>query len=196
MKQTIARMIMGAGMAVLMIGGFTGCTKQAKDADMMSTAAGRSSNSTNLKMQYKANLNPLNNSGVSGTAMLTLEGKMLTVEINATGLEANKLHPQHIHGFIDNNRNSICPTMSFDTNGDGILTLAETVPAYGPVLLELAPLPTANAQGEIHYMHTFEINPSLLPLQNRAIVLHGLTVNGQYIASLPVACGQVMVSVQ
>jgi hypothetical protein len=30
-----------------------------------------------------------------------------------------------------------------------------------------------------------------MPLQNRAIVLHGLTVNGTYMVTLPVACGQI-----
>ena len=173
---------------------FTNCTKNAKEnKDMMQGMKMRSEKSLNLTKEYTANLMELNHSGVSGTATLMLEGNMLTVKIDAMGLEANMLHPQHIHGFTDNNRNSTCPTMSADTNGDGLIDLPEGLPSYGPVLLELTPFPTADANGEIHYMKTFTIDGSVLPLQNRAIVIHGLTVMGTYWPTLPVACAQIKV---
>lgn len=43
----------------------------------------------------------------------------------------------------------------------------------------------------IDYKEAFNISdmPELLPLQNDVIVLHGMTVDGEYIATLPVACG-------
>ncbi|WP_439879785.1 hypothetical protein ACSX1A_11445 [Pontibacter sp. MBLB2868] len=162
----------------------------------------RSNKSLNLDKTYTVDLMPLNESGVHGTATLTLMGDELRVHVMASGLEPNQLHPQHIHGFMDNNRNAVCPPMSADMNGDGFIDLAEGAPYYGPVLLPLAPFPTA-PDGTIDYTMTFDVseNMDLLPLQNNAIVLHGLTVDGlkvdgvvtgeQYVATLPVACGVV-----
>ncbi len=164
---------------------------------------------------YSVSLSSMNNSGVSGTASLLLMDNKLTVKIDASGLEANKPHPQHIHGF-ENDSNAVCPPSpgeagfaAADTNGDGVIDLVEGLPFYGPVMLELyIPIdefPVADANGEIHFMRTFELGEvefeeegevisltDLTPLQNRTIVLHGMTFNGEYDATLPVACGQVV----
>src|SRR4051812_5099527 len=67
-------------------------------------------------VNYFANLTPLNNSGVTGTASLTLNGNDLTVVLNAVGLEPDKLHPQHIHGFVDGRQSSLHAT-DFNANG-------------------------------------------------------------------------------
>jgi hypothetical protein len=191
MKTTIAKSLSALLIASLVMVSFSNCTKNATGHEEMDGMSKRSSSSLNLSREYRATLNSLNNSGVMGMAKLTLKGNMLTVKIDATGLEALKSHLQHIHGFTDNKKNSNCPTMAADTNGDGIVDLVEGLPSYGPVLLSLDPTPVADANGEVHYMQTFTISPSLLPLQNRAIVLHGLTVNGVYMPTVPVACGQV-----
>jgi hypothetical protein len=162
-----------------------------------------------IERTYMANLQPLNNSGVTGTATLTVDENTLTVEVMASGLEANKPHPQHIHGFMDDNRNSTCPAPGDDTNGDGFVDLVEGLPSYGPVLLDLyVPIdefPVADAEGNLQYKRTFNLGEvefeeegeviaykDLKPLQNRVIVLHGLTVNGTYVPTMPVACGQIM----
>ena len=153
------------------------------------------SKSFNLNKTYTADISALNNSGVSGTATLTLEGDMLTVHLMASGLEPNKLHIQHIHGFTDNNKNAICPPMSADTDGDGIVSLTEGLPFYGPILLSLDPSQKA-PDGTINYTQTFAVTADMLPLQNNVIVLHGLTVNGTYEVTLPVACGAIKPSNQ
>lgn len=161
---------------------------------------------------YTANLTSLNNSGVSGTATLTLEqlrgkGQSLTVHIEASGLEAGKLHPQHIHGFDDAKQNAVCPTKANAddiaglpeeaTNPDAFVALEEGAPLYGPVLLALQPFPTAPG-GTIDFTQTYSgsalkaLQPIRTTLTNRHIVLHGLTVDsGTYVATLPVACGQI-----
>lgn len=195
MKQKFISTARSLFLGLVVVFSLTNCTKNDKGQMLESNSATsmRNEKSLNLVKQYKATLQAINNSGVSGTAMLWLQGNMLTVQIDAMGLEANKLHPQHIHGFTDNNKNSTCPTWSADTNGDGIISLAEGLPSYGPVLLSLTDFPTADANGEIHYMQKFTIDGSVLPLQNRAIVLHGLTLNGQYVATLPVACAQIQI---
>ena len=165
------------------------------------------SNATKAKM-YTVDFGALNNSGVSGSAELTLMGDQLTVKVNATGLEPNRVHPQHIHGFADNKGNSTCPTPAADTNGDGLVDLVEGLPSYGGVLLELyVPIdefPVADANGVLTYERTFTLGTTefveegelisqsdLSPLQNRTIVLHGMTVDGEYVATLPVACGEI-----
>lgn len=140
---------------------------------------------------YRAKLNMLNNSGVSGTAELILNGDQLTVIIHAQGLVPDMLHPQHIHGFVTNNRNSTCPPPSADTDGNGFISVPEGAPFYGSILKPLMPFPTA-PNGTIVFEQTYTLTESLSPLQNRAIVLHGLNVNGMYDATLPVACGQIM----
>jgi hypothetical protein len=142
---------------------------------------------------YTADLSALNNSGVSGTAELVLEGNELTVTINATGLVPDMVHPQHIHGFKEDNRNAKCPPASADEDGDGLVELGEGLPFYGPVLLALDPFPTA-PDGEISFVETYNVGDlefPVTPLQNRVIVLHGKNVEGEYVATLPVACGQI-----
>lgn len=193
MKQTFLQNTVRLFTGAFLLFSLTQCTKEAMNHDdgpVMESK--RSGQSLNLKKEYRASLGALNNSGVHGTATLMLEGNLLTVTVEAMGLEAGKPHPQHVHGFTDNTRNSTCPTSSFDTNGDGLIDLGESIPAYGPILLDLSPMPTADAMGNVRYTRTFTISSNLLPLQNRAFVLHGLTVNGEYMATLPVACGQVM----
>lgn len=145
-------------------------------------------------MSYTANLESLNNSGVYATVEITRMGKKkLHVSIRAFGLEVDKPHPQHIHGFDKPVKNATCPTLESDTNGDGIISIGEGVPAFGPIILPLVPFDLVDASGNIEYEATFTIKSgSLQPLHNRAIVLHGMTVNNQYIPSLPVACGEII----
>lgn len=177
------------------------------DATSKANMKGKDMGSANIKT-YTATLSSLNASGVMGEANITVEGNELTVEIWAEGLEANMVHPQHIHGFMDTKKNSTCPDPSADTNGDGLVDLVEGLPSYGGVLLELYlpvdEFPVADADGMLHYTRTFTLGEvefeeegqvisyhDLKPLQNRTIVLHGMTVDGEYIATLPVACGQI-----
>ncbi|MBZ9729840.1 superoxide dismutase family protein [Salegentibacter sp. JZCK2] len=166
-------------------------------------------------VDYRVNLSELNGSGVSGTAYLSLNGDDLTIKIQASGLEPNMLHPQHIHG-LESNENGTCPPsdpgseafMAADTDNNGFLSVEEGAPFYGPILLEIyVPIddyPVADENGDIDFERTFTLGElefeeegevislsNLEPLENRTIVLHGLTVDGEYDASLPVACGQI-----
>lgn len=142
---------------------------------------------------WVADLDELNGSGVNGVAELLFEGGMLTVTLEASGLEQGKVHPQHIHGDPDRPSNASCPDISADTDGDGLISVGEGLPFYGPVLLALTPFSTT-PEGTLDYMQSFDDLENVEPvdaLQNRVIVVHGLTVDGAYVPSLPIACGQI-----
>ncbi len=145
---------------------------------------------------YKACLYQLNDSGAIGFAYFRLQGTTLETTVLASGLETGMEHPQHIHG--EEGLVSTCPDEDDDDNGDGLISLAEGLPDYGPVMvpLTLTPggeeFPTAVGTGIIVYQQTFTVDPDMLdPLENRAVVLHGMTVEGEYWPTLPVACGTV-----
>jgi hypothetical protein len=149
---------------------------------------------------FVVDLESLNDSGVSGMAELTLDGDELTVKIEATGLEMNRPHPQHIHGLpveegkgFANPRNSTCPTAAADADGDGVVSVGEGLSNYGPVRLALTPFSTT-PDGTLDFEVTYPVPDALQPintLQNRVIVLHGLTIDGAYVPSTPIACGQI-----
>lgn len=147
---------------------------------------------------FRAQLLELNGSGASGTAWATLDGSTLTVRIQATGLEPDLLHLRHIHGGptavagASETQVSKCPTSPADADGDGIISVAEGVPDYGAVILNLGNFTTST--GSIDDTHVFNLSESqrasLVPLDRRAVVLHGMFVGGAYDASVPIVCGQ------
>lgn len=156
---------------------------------------------------YTAQLSSLNDSGASGTATLTLERNRLTVRIDAVNVEAGKVHPQHIHGFDDASTNSVCPsTDAADDiakspkqadNPDRYISVSEGLPSYGKIQLPLQPFPKPKTTSYT-FTQTYSgkdlagLQPIQNTLQNRAIVVHGDTLdNGTYLPTLPIACGQV-----
>ncbi len=159
---------------------------------------------------YTADLGALNSSGVSGTATVTIEGDQMMVTVDAEGTVAEQVHPQHIHGLTDGTASS-CPTMDADSDGNGRISVSEGAPAYGGILVpldgsldaaegvgDLETFPVAEANGAYTYdgsiaMADLAVNDDRsfddLSLKNHAIVVHGAMVNGEYKATLPVACG-------
>lgn len=146
---------------------------------------------------YMADLSPLNGSGVSGIAIFKMQGAVLRSVVPVHGLEAGRVHMQHIHGMA-NGSLATCPPPSADVNGDGMISFAEGLPFYGPVLLPLQPYPTANPGGSVNTRQMFsgtQLSALMLgsvPLTNRVVVIHGMTVNGTYDMTLPVACGPIV----
>jgi hypothetical protein len=158
---------------------------------------------------YTAPLTALNNSGVSGQAILTVEGNQFTVRVDAQGTAAEKVHAQHIHGFAD--KASSCPTAAADTSGDGRISVGEGASSYGGILVpldgsldkaeglgDLETFPTGSSDGS--YTYDMSIATGDLAVNNdqsfedlalgtHAIVVHGRMVDGEYKATLPIACG-------
>lgn len=162
---------------------------------LMSVSALASAN----PIHFTANLTTLNDSGVTGTAYLTLNNNTLTVHIIASGLQTGVSHAQHIHGTFDadgNVTNATTPTVAGqDTNGDGYVELGEGQATYGPILVPLSLSPGSGTfptttDGSIDYTQTFDLTADatftsplarpgttesdLMPLTDREIVLHGM----------------------
>ncbi len=176
----------------------TGCSTPEAEEEMMLNlesdlqTAHKDVNQSAKAKYYTADLSMLNNSGVSGTADLVLEGNELTVTIWASGVEAGEIHLQHIHGFAENNQNATCPPPSADgDDADNLVGFLEGKPFYGGVLLPLNPFPQPSDE-TFYFQETYTLeDASVTPLQNTTIVLHGMTVDGTYVTTLPVACGQI-----
>ena len=123
---------------------------------------------------FEANLQALNNSGASGTLMLTLSGDQATVTEHATGLAATFSgsaypHVQHIHIGAK----GTCPTAAADTNGDGVISTTEGGPFYGDIGATLSTSgPTTPAAGTV-----LNIAPSGATIDySRTITLSAATV--------------------
>lgn len=143
------------------------------------------------KQKFRAGLEPLNGSGASGHANLTLKGNKLNAKINSHGLAPKLPHAQHIHGFEQ--AVSECPTLAADEDGDGLVNTVEGLPSYGPIQVSLTTkgdtspnsalavsrFPVANAGGSINYKRTFAIPFDVANgLGKMAIVQHGVDLNG------------------
>jgi hypothetical protein len=140
---------------------------------------------------FQADLDPLNNSGASGTANLALEGDQLTTDIASEGLAPGLPHAQHIHGLEQ--AISECPTILNDQNGDNLVNTTEGEPSYGPILtsfttegdtspesaLAVDRFPVADENGTLTYGRTFGVPTNVADrLEEFAIVQHGVDLNG------------------
>ena len=140
---------------------------------------------------FQADLDPLNNSGASGTANLALEDDQLATDIASEGLAPGLPHAQHIHGLEQ--AMSECPTILNDQNGDNLVNTTEGEPSYGPILTSLTTegdtspesalavdrFPVANEDGTLTYDRTFGVPRNVADrLGEFAIVQHGVDLNG------------------
>lgn len=83
---------------------------------------------------YQATLSPINAhlaGDVTGSALVKVKGDSLTVEVKVNGSPAQITHGQSIH-IADS-----CPTLSSDTNKDGVIDGVEGQKSYGPVIIPL-----------------------------------------------------------
>ena len=156
---------------------------------------------------YLADLEELNDSGVSGSTILVLDERTntLTARLDAEGLEPGFQHIVDIHGRLaeqsDNGDDrvpveSVVPPPEADTDGDKFIEFEEGVPFYGDGLLSLASpqgafdtgFPIPDAEGNVSFVQAYDLNgpfdfeftrDDLLPLHLREVVLHGMTVGDE-----------------
>ena len=198
--------------AVLLAGACSDATPTAADVDASFAKGGNGNgmaeNSMGAKM-YIADLMPLNNSGVTGTARFQIVGDKFQAWVHAKDLAPGKVHPQHIHA------KAMCPfpQNAFDTNNDGLVDIFEGAPAYGKVLIPLDNIladqspnmfPMANPAGILNYTEKTSLDALLMALTNgmvpnpalftdlngeelnlaeRTVVLHGAYVKNSMVVS-------------
>lgn len=140
--------------------------------------------------RFEADLDPLNADG-QGRARLRERAGELVVKLRAEDLD-DGIHIAHLHGRrqLENE----CPDLSFDGDRNGFVDLIEGLPAYGPVQITLSD--GMNDRGtEIEYTRTFTLLDGgdalseLGDLSQYAIVVHGVDLNGDGLATNPNAGG-------
>jgi Cu/Zn superoxide dismutase len=137
--------------------------------------------------QYSATFKGINGSGVSGKGSLTFDGDELKANIQASGLEANQFHGMHIHGI--EGQDLKCPS---DSNNSGYMSHDEVHMAFGGHAFDFTPYPTADANGNISFDRSYTENlDKLAPLDEKVIVIHGATVDGQYDGDVAVGCAEI-----
>jgi hypothetical protein len=116
-----------------------------------------------VPIDYIFTLTPQNNSGVTGSGTMTLNGTLLTVSMTATGLVPDQLHPSHIHGLLGPSAPSttIAPP-SADTNADGFVEKPEGAVYEGTPLYDLPPSGTPGGYstapgGVISFTQTYDL---------------------------------------
>jgi hypothetical protein len=133
--------------------------------------------------RHVAELTGLNGSGASGTATVVVDraNEQIHVKVQASGLAPGVEHLQHLHGVID--RENTCPTPDADTDGDGLVTVAEGASAYGPILIWLngddGRFPTADADGDIDFKNSYALSDRSLEIVDQWVVVqHGIDLDG------------------
>jgi hypothetical protein len=139
---------------------------------------------------FQAQLHPLNKSGGTGVAMVTLNGNRVTVDAKVSGLAekfGNGLYPHvaHIHDMGSGE----CPTPSADKNDDQVVSTPEGVPFYGGIGATLTKTGDTSPKsaldvkrpfgqgGHFNYHRTFTLDAATLAevkKDNAVIVVHGL----------------------
>ena len=166
-------------------------------------------------------------SDVHGQASLRLTGRTLDINLTASGLTPGEPHARHIHGVVQSNNE--CPDISADVNTgdpidpstfvagrpDGLISLAEGGPSYGPIDvsmtvtgdtspssgLSLERFVKADSAGNLAYHRSVVVPKEVAKnLANLHIVLHGAdlpsdpdhsSLSSLFEATLPVACGEI-----
>ncbi|MGY1715507.1 hypothetical protein ACI78R_13700 [Geodermatophilus sp. SYSU D01106] len=137
---------------------------------------------------YQADLGSLNDSGATGTAMVTLDGTTATVMIEASGLLQGAPHAQHFHFGAA----GACPTPDDDENGDGWVSVTEATEDYGAIGTSLTTTGDTSpdsglaidrfpTDGELSYERTLEVTPDVaasFEAGTAVLVLHGVDKDG------------------
>ncbi len=167
---------------------------------------------------YTADLAELNDSGVSGTATVVLDGTTMTVLSDVAGVAPALPHAQHLHGAAD--AEGVCPTAEADADGDGFVTVAEGAPSYGGIQVSLTTSGDTSGDsglavdrmpvtedGAYDYVRTFEVSEDVADLAaDLSYVVHGIDIDGSgeydgdapssidpdlpLEATIPAACGE------
>ncbi len=138
---------------------------------------------------FSAQLSPLNRSGDSGSASVSLTGNQLTVRVETSGVSPNAPHAQHIHIGGTNT----CPPASAAGQNEprDLIDTAEGQPSYGEVRVSLTTqgatgadsalaverFPTADGSGRYLYTRTFDLPSGVTAddVRRGVVVVHGIS---------------------
>lgn len=157
---------------------------------------------------WSVDLAAMNNSGVTGTAVLSINTEMdgtryLNISMTAEGLTPSVQHAQHVHGTFDadgNPTDARMPVIADDADRDGFVEVLEGLAAYGDILLPLVDaakeLPMTDANGQLTFIQSYNLGDDsnfmspvsgnsytaedLMPLALREIVIHGQVVGSGF----------------
>ncbi len=133
-------------------------------------------------------LSPLNGSGASGSASVSVNGNQVNVRVETNGVSPNVPHAQHIHIGGSNT----CPPASAGENNDprNLVDTAEGQPSYGEVRVSLTTqggtgadsalavdrFPTGDQGGRYVYTRTFDLPSGVTAadVDQGVIVVHGI----------------------
>lgn len=122
---------------------------------------------------YQAQISSLNenaNEGrsISGNVTLKILGDQLQITVEASGLEPNMMHLQHLHGSKEGGDTN-CPDSGADTNDDQIVDITEAYEVAGVTMIpfhenpssmeiDTETYPTADESGNILYQEVVDLN--------------------------------------
>ncbi|MFA9431234.1 hypothetical protein [Egicoccus sp. AB-alg2] len=178
---------------------------------------------------YTANLSQANESGASGTVTIELDGTTADIRIDGRDFFDGFPHAIHFHG--EPGGDNVCGPLNpgdpgfdeADEDGDGLISVVEGVPAYGPVTVSLTTegdtspdsalavdrFPTS---GTLDYQRTIELPQEVADhLSTLHVVVHAADLDdsgeiGDFgtpssldpeldiEATIPAACGQITAS--
>lgn len=184
MRKVLLRMSV---LSVLLALAFSGAAWAHEPTGGDSPDAETSHDPTEQGESYSFTLSGINGSGVSGEGSLVFGEDGVTVSVQASGLKPGQTHEMHIHGI--EGQDATCPT---DTDGDGMVGHEEAEQAAGGHVLDLEPYQTADESGNISFEQTYtEGVENLSPVEDRVLMVHGVTMNGEFMAEMPAACGEI-----
>lgn len=122
---------------------------------------------------YRAEISSLNESAngdrsVSGSITLQVQGDRLLIDVEASGLEPNTMHLQHLHGAPEGGDTN-CPEMGADSNNDDLVDITEAYNVAGVTMIpfhdnpsnmevDTDTYPTADENGNISYQQTVDLD--------------------------------------
>jgi hypothetical protein len=140
---------------------------------------------------FRAELAPINHDGEGKVDLRQFKDHTIRVKLEAKGLD-DGIHIAHIHGIRQ--AMNECPDHTFDTDHNGFVDILEGLPAYGPVQITLS-MGLNDTGSELKYRRTFttldngDDIAALGDLDQYAIVIHGVDLNGDGVANNPNAGG-------
>lgn len=180
------------------------CGKESSDSGNKSSSARQEEQVEGNGSLYRSQLLPLN-SIVAGNALGVMEWSVGKSQMRLNLSMSNT--PEDLEHFQGIHEGSTCPSMSADTNVDGIIDMAELIKVSGPLVLPLdsqldtskGDFSTSRANEFGNYTYWSEVRMKFSPA-NKVVVVYGINPNyhlpdsvithqGSKHRYVPISCG-------